>query len=41
MIGRFAIAFAALALPGVLQAQDTLRLPAMQEAAVRSDPRVR
>jgi outer membrane protein TolC len=41
MIRRFAIAFAALALPGVLRAQDTLRLSAMQEAAVQSDPRVR
>jgi outer membrane protein TolC len=40
MILRFAIAFATLAMPGALPAQDTLQLSAMQEAAVRSDPRL-
>ena len=40
MILRFAIVFATLAMPGTLRAQDTLQLSAMQEAAVRSDPRL-
>jgi outer membrane protein TolC len=41
MIREVAIALVVLAAPAVLRAQDTLRLPAMQEAAIRSDPRGR
>ncbi|HJR50839.1 MAG TPA: hypothetical protein VJ794_07020, partial [Gemmatimonadales bacterium] len=41
MIRTCLAALVLLALPGTLRAQDTLRLPAMQEAAIQSDPRGR
>ena len=39
MIRTCVMALALLAVPGALRAQDTLRLSAMQEAAIQSDPR--
>ncbi|HEX6668965.1 MAG TPA: TolC family protein [Gemmatimonadales bacterium] len=41
MIRALAFGLAALVVPGVAQAQDTLGLPAVQEAALRADPRGR